>query len=94
MVDPFGGKTVKSSVQELDNRPRRRHERIYLRELTSLLEIVGLTTFDSSSGQDSPIYGEGTVCDLVSLNVEETMYPHQRGGFKFIWKRITRDITL
>lgn len=35
---------------------------------------------------------EETANDLVSPNVKATIYPHQCGGFEFIWKYITRDI--
>ncbi|KAL4570546.1 hypothetical protein LXL04_026202 [Taraxacum kok-saghyz] len=39
---------------------------------------------DDSKGSE---YEEGTVWDLVP-GVKETMYPHQRDGFEFIWKKI------
>ncbi|PHT87109.1 hypothetical protein T459_09215 [Capsicum annuum] len=44
--------------------------------------------------KDCPIHGEGTVWDLVPLIAKVTMYPHQRGGFEFMWKNIAGDITL
>ena len=31
--------------------------------------------------------------DLVSPNVKAAMYPHQRGGFEFMWKHIAGAIT-
>ncbi|MCD9638262.1 hypothetical protein HAX54_022133, partial [Datura stramonium] len=71
-----------------------KYERKYFGESASLLDVDGFRFSDSSAVQDSPIYGEGTVWDLVPPSAKETMYPHQRGGFEFMWKNIDGDITL
>uniref|UniRef100_A0A3Q7HUA7 Helicase ATP-binding domain-containing protein n=1 Tax=Solanum lycopersicum TaxID=4081 RepID=A0A3Q7HUA7_SOLLC len=69
-------------------RPRQRHRRKYLRESPSIFRAS-----DSSADQDSAIYEEeGTVWDLVSPNVKAAMYPHQRGGFEYMWKHIAGAI--
>ncbi|KAK6803384.1 hypothetical protein RDI58_001168 [Solanum bulbocastanum] len=60
-------------------------------ESPSLLDIDGFRA--SGADNDSPIYGEGYVWNLNIPNVKATLYPH-RGGFEFMWKRITGDITL
>ncbi|KAG5619693.1 hypothetical protein H5410_004911 [Solanum commersonii] len=64
------------------------------RESPSLLDIDSFRASDSSIDKDSPIYGERYVWDLISPNVKETMYPHQRGGLEFMWKSTSGDITL
>ncbi|PHT58898.1 hypothetical protein CQW23_01261 [Capsicum baccatum] len=56
----------------------------YFEESSSLLNVDSFRFSDSSVVQDSPIYGEGTVWDLVPLSIRATMYPHQRGGFEFM----------
>ncbi|XP_059277688.1 SNF2 domain-containing protein CLASSY 4-like [Lycium ferocissimum] len=75
-------------------RNRGRHERKYFGESPSLLDVDGFRFYDSSTVHDPAIYGEGTVWDLVPLSAKATMYPHQRGGFEFMWKNIAGDITL
>ncbi|PHU22878.1 hypothetical protein BC332_07985 [Capsicum chinense] len=72
----------------------RSYERKYFGESQSLLDVEGFRFSDSSAFQDCPIHGEGTVWDLVPLIAKATMYPHQRGGFEFMWKNIAGDITL
>ncbi|CAN4080798.1 unnamed protein product [Withania somnifera] len=74
-------------------RTRGRYEGKYFGELQSCLDFDRFR-FSDSAVQDSPIYGEGTVWDLVPLSAKATMYPHQRGGFEFMWKNIAGDITL
>ncbi|KAG5632227.1 hypothetical protein H5410_003944, partial [Solanum commersonii] len=59
-------------------------------ESPSLLDIDGFRASDADNV--FPIYGEGNVWDLKSSNVKETL--HSRGGFHFMWKSITGDITL
>ncbi|XP_055823158.1 SNF2 domain-containing protein CLASSY 4-like [Solanum dulcamara] len=75
-------------------RTRARHGRKYYRESPSFLDVDGFRFSDSSTVQDSPIYEEGTVWDLVPSNAKATMFPHQRGGFEFMWKNIAGDIIL
>ncbi|MCD9638238.1 hypothetical protein HAX54_022087 [Datura stramonium] len=75
-------------------RTRGRYGRKYFGESPSHLDVDGFRFSDSSAFQNSPIYGEGTVWDLVPLSAKQTMYPHQRGGFEFMWKNIAGDITL
>ncbi|KAM3340669.1 hypothetical protein P3S68_028303 [Capsicum galapagoense] len=78
----------------LAQRTRGSYERKYFGESQSLLDVEGFRFSDSSAFQDCPIHGEGTVWDLVPLIAKATMYPHQRGGFEFMWKNIAGDITL
>ncbi|PHT58896.1 hypothetical protein CQW23_01259 [Capsicum baccatum] len=66
----------------------------YFEESPSLLDVDSFRFSDSSVVQDSPIYGEGTVWDLVPLSIRATMYPHQRGGFEFMWKNLAGDVAL
>ncbi|PHU29520.1 hypothetical protein BC332_01613 [Capsicum chinense] len=66
----------------------------YFEESPSLLDVESFRFSDSSAVQDSPIYGEGTVWDLVPLSVRTTMYPHQRGGFEFMGKNLVGDVAL
>ncbi|WMV26231.1 hypothetical protein MTR67_019616 [Solanum verrucosum] len=75
-------------------RTRGRNGRKYCRESPSLLDVDGFRFSDSSTVQDSPVYEEGTVWDLVPSNAKATMFPHQRGGFEFMWKNIAGDIIL
>ncbi|KAJ9549802.1 hypothetical protein OSB04_022345 [Centaurea solstitialis] len=42
---------------------------------------------DSLHDSERNTYEKGTVWDLIP-GVKETMYPHQREGFEFIWKKI------
>ncbi|PHT58900.1 hypothetical protein CQW23_01263 [Capsicum baccatum] len=49
---------------------------------------------DLQGVQDSPIYREGTVWDLAPLSIRATMYPHQCGGFEFMWKNLAGDVAL
>ncbi|PHT58888.1 hypothetical protein CQW23_01251 [Capsicum baccatum] len=51
-------------------------------------------TFDDDSLEDSPIYGEGTIWDLVPVIVRTTVYPHQHGEFEFKWKNLVGDVAL
>ncbi|MCE5166264.1 hypothetical protein HAX54_016619, partial [Datura stramonium] len=51
----------------------RRYERKYFGESASLLDVDSFRFSDSSTVQDSPIYGEGTVWDLVSPSAKETI---------------------
>ncbi|KAF3670696.1 putative eukaryotic translation initiation factor 4G-like [Capsicum annuum] len=66
----------------------------YFEESPSLLDVDSFRFSDSSVVQDSPIYREGTVWDLVPLSIRATMYPHQRGGFEFMWKNLAGDVAL
>ncbi|KAF3652859.1 hypothetical protein FXO38_15894 [Capsicum annuum] len=66
----------------------------YFEESPSLLDVDGFRFSDSSAVEDSPIYGEGTIWDLVPLSIRSAMYPHQCGGFEFMWKNIAGDIAL
>ncbi|KAH0645779.1 hypothetical protein KY290_034581 [Solanum tuberosum] len=85
---------IKYIFPDFARRPRQRHRRKYLRESPSLLDVESFRASDSSADQDSAIYEEGTVWDLVSPNVKVAMYPHQRGGFEFMWEHIAGAITL
>nr|XP_010325684.1 SNF2 domain-containing protein CLASSY 4-like [Solanum lycopersicum] len=79
---------MKYIFPDFARRPRQRHRRKYLRESPSIFRAS-----DSSADQDSAIYEEeGTVWDLVSPNVKAAMYPHQRGGFEYMWKHIAGAI--
>ncbi|TMX01071.1 hypothetical protein EJD97_025271 [Solanum chilense] len=75
-------------------RTRGRNGRKYCRESPSLLDVDDFRFSDSSTVHDSPVYEEGTVWDLVPSNAKATMFPHQRGGFEFMWKNIAGDIIL
>nr|XP_010319906.1 SNF2 domain-containing protein CLASSY 4-like [Solanum lycopersicum] len=76
------------------DRTRGRNGRKYCRESPSLLDVDDFRFSDSSTVHDSPVYEEGTVWDLVPSNAKATMFPHQRGGFEFMWKNIAGDIIL
>ncbi|KAG5592708.1 hypothetical protein H5410_043222 [Solanum commersonii] len=75
-------------------RTRGRYERKCFGESPSVLDVDGLRVPDSSAAEDSPIFGEGTVWDLVPQSAKATMYPHQRGGFEFMWNNIGGDIKI
>ncbi|KAM3397788.1 hypothetical protein P3S68_001301 [Capsicum galapagoense] len=66
----------------------------YFEELLSLLDVDSFRFSDSFAVQDSPIYGDGTIWDLVPLSVRTTMYPHQCGGFEFMGKNLVGDVAL
>ncbi|KAI3501555.1 hypothetical protein L1887_29426 [Cichorium endivia] len=51
------------------------------------LNFSGLHFADNHRDSKESEYEKGTVWDLVP-GVKETMYPHQREGFEFIWKKI------
>ncbi|XP_015163320.1 SNF2 domain-containing protein CLASSY 4-like [Solanum tuberosum] len=78
----------------LAQRTRGRYERKHLGQSPSLLDVGGFRFSDSSAVQDSMINEEGTVWDLVPPSAKSTMYPHQRGGFEFMWKNVAGDINL
>ncbi|XP_055815128.1 SNF2 domain-containing protein CLASSY 4-like [Solanum dulcamara] len=85
---------IKYIYPSFAQRTRGRYERKYLGESPSLLDVDGFRFSDSSAVQDSLSYEEGTVWNLVHRSAKETMYPHQRGGFEFMWKNVAGDITL
>ncbi|WMV43461.1 hypothetical protein MTR67_036846 [Solanum verrucosum] len=75
-------------------RTQGRYERKCFGESPSVLDVDGFRVPDSSTAEDSPIYGEGTVWDSVPQSAKATMYPHQRGGFEFMWNNIAGDIKI
>ncbi|CAN4127739.1 unnamed protein product [Withania somnifera] len=85
---------IKYILPDFAQRSRGRYGRKYFGESPSLLDVDGFKFSDSSAVQDSPICGEGTVWDLVPPSAKATLYPHQRGGFEFMWKNLAGDITL
>ncbi|KAK9266943.1 hypothetical protein L1049_027202 [Liquidambar formosana] len=48
---------------------------------------------ESQSGCDPCLHAKGTVWDIIP-GIENSMYPHQREGFEFIWKNIAGGIYL
>ncbi|TMW81484.1 hypothetical protein EJD97_009324 [Solanum chilense] len=48
---------------------------------------------DEESCEEVSDYEECKLWDLVSPNVKVAMYPHQCGGFEFMWKHIGGAIT-
>ncbi|WMV10637.1 hypothetical protein MTR67_004022 [Solanum verrucosum] len=85
---------IKYIFPSFAQRTRGRYERKHLGQSPSLLDVGGFRFSDSSAVQDSMINEEGTVWDLVPPSAKSTMYPHQRGGFEFMWKNVAGDINL
>ncbi|KAH0784348.1 hypothetical protein KY290_003946 [Solanum tuberosum] len=85
---------IKYIFPSFAHRTRGRYERKHLGQSPSLLDVGGFRFSDSSAVQDSMINEEGTVWDLVPPSAKSTMYPHQRGGFEFMWKNVAGDINL
>ncbi|XP_049401376.1 SNF2 domain-containing protein CLASSY 3-like [Solanum stenotomum] len=85
---------IKYIFPSFAHRTRRRFERKHLGQSPSLLDVGGFRFSDSSAVQDSMINEEGTVWDLVPPSAKSTMYPHQHGGFEFMWKNVAGDINL
>ncbi|KAL3348371.1 hypothetical protein AABB24_021834 [Solanum stoloniferum] len=85
---------IKYIFPSFAQRTRGRYERKHLGQSPSLLDVGGFRFSDSSAVQDSLINEEGTVWDLVPRSAKSTMYPHQRGGFEFMWKNVAGDINL
>uniref|UniRef100_A0A3Q7EGD3 Uncharacterized protein n=2 Tax=Solanum lycopersicum TaxID=4081 RepID=A0A3Q7EGD3_SOLLC len=75
-------------------RTRGRYERKHLGQSPLFLDVAGFRFSDSSAVEDSLINEEGTVWDLVPQRAKSTMYPHQRGGFEFMWKNVAGDTNL
>uniref|UniRef100_A0A3Q7EFG9 Uncharacterized protein n=1 Tax=Solanum lycopersicum TaxID=4081 RepID=A0A3Q7EFG9_SOLLC len=88
------GNAAGSMPKEFADRTRGRYGRKYFGDSSLLLDAGGFRYYDSSAVDDSAIYVEGTVWDLVPMNAKATMYPHQREGFEFMWKNIAGDIIL
>ncbi|XP_004229066.1 SNF2 domain-containing protein CLASSY 4-like [Solanum lycopersicum] len=85
---------IKYIFPSFADRTRGRYGRKYFGDSSLLLDAGGFRYYDSSAVDDSAIYVEGTVWDLVPMNAKATMYPHQREGFEFMWKNIAGDIIL
>uniref|UniRef100_M1A8T4 ATP-dependent helicase n=2 Tax=Solanum tuberosum TaxID=4113 RepID=M1A8T4_SOLTU len=85
---------IKYIFPSFAQRTRGRYERKHLGQSPSLLDVGGFRFSDSSAVQDPMINEEGTVWDLVPSSAKSTMYPHQRGGFEFMWKNVAGDINL
>uniref|UniRef100_A0A3Q7III4 SNF2 N-terminal domain-containing protein n=1 Tax=Solanum lycopersicum TaxID=4081 RepID=A0A3Q7III4_SOLLC len=75
-------------------RTQGRYERNCFGESPSVLDVEGFRVVDSSEAGDSPIFGEGTVWDLVPQSSKSTINPHQCGGFEFTWNNIAGDIKI
>ncbi|KAF3652858.1 putative receptor-like protein 12-like [Capsicum annuum] len=69
-------------------RTRGGYGRKYCEELPSPLDIDGFRFCDFSAIEDSPIYGEGTIWDLVPVIVRSTMYPYQRNNIKELYNTL------
>ena len=72
-------------------RTQGRYERKCFGESPSVLDVDGFRVPDSLVAEDSPIFGKGTLWDLVPQSSKATMYPHQRGGFVFMWNNIAGE---
>ncbi|XP_015085900.1 SNF2 domain-containing protein CLASSY 4-like [Solanum pennellii] len=85
---------IKYIFPSFAQRTRGRYERKHLGQSPLLLDVGGFRFSDSSAVEDSLINEEGTVWDLVPQRAKSTMYPHQRGGFEFMWKNVAGDTNL
>ncbi|KAM3322223.1 SNF2 domain-containing protein CLASSY 4-like [Capsicum chacoense] len=84
---------MKYIFPDFAQRTRGRYQRKHFGE-SPVTDVDGFRFVETSAVQDFPTSGEGTVWDLVPPSAKETMYPHQRGGFEFMWKNIAGDISL
>lgn len=66
-----------------------RHENDH--DKTDNMKFSDLQLSDCHHDSKGSKYEKGTVWDLVP-GVKESMYPHQRDGFEFIWKKIAGGI--
>nr|XP_004246174.1 SNF2 domain-containing protein CLASSY 3-like [Solanum lycopersicum] len=82
---------MKYIFPDFARRTQGRYERKCFGESSSILDVDGFKVPDSSAAEESPVFGEGTVWDLVPKGSKDTMYPHQRGGFEFMWNNIAGD---
>lgn len=62
--------------------------------MPSLQDIDGFIVSYSSAAQESPIYGEKTMWDLVTQSSKATKYANQREEFEFTWNPIVGYIDL